>query len=164
MVATMNLCQFHGIWSVFMEWFCLDSINTTVPSSMIVADSTLYANFTGYGLYSWNGSAWSRINTTVAASMVATGTDLYANFTGYGLYKWNGTVWTKINAAVPASMVATGTDLYANFMGYGLYKWNGTVWTKINAARSGKHGGLRFDIIHLFNFTGWSVFCGMVLL
>jgi len=68
---------------------------------------TLYANFTGAGLYSFDydgNRTWTKINGVVASKMVNSGPNLYAAFTGYGLYSWNGTTWTKINGVIPASM------------------------------------------------------------
>jgi subtilisin family serine protease len=97
-----------------------------------LTESSLYTNFAGYGLYKWDGTAWSQLNTIVPASMVASGSVLYSNFTGYGLYSWNGTAWTQINTVYPESMVTSGSLLYADFAGYGLYTWNGTTWIQIN--------------------------------
>ena len=93
---------------------------------------TLYASFTGYGLYSWNGSTWTKINGVLPTSMTASGSTLYASFTGYGVYKWDGSTWTNINTTTSTLMAASGTNLYAVFEGYGLYVWNGSTWTKIN--------------------------------
>jgi len=67
--------------------------------------STLYASFTGYGLYSWNGTTWTNIN-ILPVSMTASSSTLYAAFTGYGLIQWDGSTWTVINATLPVSMVA----------------------------------------------------------
>jgi len=96
------------------------------------SSSTLYAAFTGYGLYSWNGSTWTNIN-VLPVSMTASSSTLYAAFTGYGLYSWNGSTWTQINGTIPTSMTASGSTLYAAFTGYGLYAYNGTTWTQINS-------------------------------
>ena len=121
--------QFDDLTSTF---FCrkddgvVDYTITFCPTSLDVA-------FTGYGLYSWNGTTWTKINGVIPASMAASASSLYAAFTGYGLYSWNGTTWTKINGVLPASMAASASSLYAAFTGYGLYSWNGTTWTKINA-------------------------------
>jgi hypothetical protein len=66
----------------------------------------LYSYFAGYGLYEWNGSAWSQLTTLVPTSMVAEGSVLYVDFAGYGLYAWNGSSFSLITATHPASMVA----------------------------------------------------------
>ncbi|HQM82616.1 MAG TPA: hypothetical protein PLX02_13450 [Syntrophorhabdaceae bacterium] len=96
---------------------------------------TLYANFTGYGLYVYDydgKGTWTQINGNVAANMVAGGPLLYATFEGYGLYVWDGSTWTQINGNIPANMVTGGANLYATFTGYGLYLWDGSTWTQIN--------------------------------
>ncbi len=98
---------------------------------------TLYANFTGVGLYSFDydgNRTWTKINGVVASKMVNSGPNLYAAFTGYGLYIWDGTVWTKINTIIPDTMISVGWSLYAIFPGYsGLYRFNQNgAWTKIN--------------------------------
>jgi hypothetical protein len=132
-----NLVYIHDTWDYLnhtMTWgasysgMALQSVSVVNLQSV----SQLYATFTGFGLYSWNGTIWTKINTIIPTKMVPSGTNLYASFTGYGLYKWNGTAWTRINTSLPTNMVATSTDLYASFTGYGLYKWNGTTWTRIN--------------------------------
>ena len=67
---------------------------------------TLYANFTGYGLFQWNGTTWTQINPSVPASMVASDTALYANFTGYGIYKYEAGTWTSLSPTDPSIMIA----------------------------------------------------------
>ena len=95
-------------------------------------NTALYADFTGLGLYSWNGTAWALLNTVYLESMVASGSTLYADFTGFGLYSWNGSAWTQITTDHPVSgMVASGSTLYADFAGYGLYSWNGSSWRQL---------------------------------
>jgi YD repeat-containing protein len=94
--------------------------------------STLYAAFTGVGLFKYDGTTWTNINNVLPASMVASGSTLYAAFTGVGLFKYDGTTWTNINNVLPASMVASSSTLYAAFTGVGLYTYNGSTWTKIN--------------------------------
>ncbi len=47
--------------------------------------TTLYADFAGYGLYTWDGSTWSQLHSLSPASIAVSGSTLYATFTGYGL-------------------------------------------------------------------------------
>ena len=115
-----------------LPFWLLLIVSLMIPSGAFGGGS-LYANFTGYGLYKWDGSAWSQLNTIVATDMVASDSTLYVDFADYGLYSWNGTAWTQINAVHPASMTASGSTLYVDFAAYGLYSWNGTTWTQINA-------------------------------
>jgi hypothetical protein len=132
------------------------TISASHPIKPQDPNSVLSASFTGYGLYTWNGSAWTQINATIPANMVASGLDLYANFTGYGLYKWNGSVWIQLNAVSPANMVASGNNLYASFTGYGLYKWNGTTWSQLNAAVPEEMIASGTDLYA--NFTGYGLY------
>jgi len=92
--------------------------------------TTLYAYFTGYGLYKWNGFAWSYLHPTKPASMAA-GSNLYAYFTGFGLYKYD-TAWSYLHPTKPTSM-AGGTNLYAYFTGAdaALYKYD-TAWSYLH--------------------------------
>ena len=91
--------------------------------------SILYAYFSGYGLYSNNGSTWTWLHATGPTSMVTAGANLYAYFSGYGLYKYNGATWTYLHPTCPTSMAASDVNLYAYFSGYGLYSYNGAAWT-----------------------------------
>jgi hypothetical protein len=104
--------------------------------NLLFADAKIYGSFTGYGLYSWNGSAWTQLTYLDPASgMVASGSTLYADFPGYGLYSWSGTAWTQINTNHPASMVASSSALYVKFAGTaGLKKWNGSAWSQLAGA------------------------------
>ena len=126
-----DMCQDNNF-----DGFCDLSYNPPHLSNLIdnyplKALPSLYASFTGYGLYHWNGSIWSQLNSVIPTNMVVSGTDLYASFTGYGLYKWNGSAWTSLTNLIPTNMVVSGTDLYASFTGYGFYKWNGSAWTSL---------------------------------
>jgi FtsP/CotA-like multicopper oxidase with cupredoxin domain len=51
----------------------------------VVAPELLLADYAGYGLYAWNGNAWTQINPTIPSSIVASGSTTYATFAGYGL-------------------------------------------------------------------------------
>jgi hypothetical protein len=119
-------------------------------------NSTLYANFTGAGLYSWNGSSWTQLHSAIPESMAASGSSLYVNFTGYGLYKWSGTAWSQLHSAIPANMAASGTDLYANFTGYGLYRWNGTAWSQLHTVIPANMVASGTDLYA--NFTGYGLY------
>jgi hypothetical protein len=37
---------------------------------MVASGSALYATFTGYGLYKYDGSTWTNINSTLPANMI----------------------------------------------------------------------------------------------
>jgi YD repeat-containing protein len=106
----------------------------TIAATFTSIPIPLYADFPGYGLYSWNGVAWTLITTSHPTSMVAAGSILYVDFPGDGFYQWNGTAFTCITTSHPDLMVMSGLDLYANFPGYGLYKWDGSGWTQLTNA------------------------------
>ena len=88
---------------------------------------SLYATYTGSGLYKYDNTTWTRIDTVVPANMVASGSTLYATYTGSGLYKYNGSTWVHIDTVEPANMAASDSTSYAIFTGYGLYKYDGTT-------------------------------------
>jgi hypothetical protein len=64
----------------------------------------LYVDFAGYGLYEYDGTAWSQLTPNHPASMTAAGSILYASFAGYGLYKYDSGTWTQITPNAPTSM------------------------------------------------------------
>ena len=47
---------------------------------MVAFGSTLYADFAGYGLYSWNGTTWTYINSVIRHCMAASNSTFYADF------------------------------------------------------------------------------------
>ena len=149
--------QFDDLKSTF---FCRKT-DGVVDYTITFCPTSLDATFTGQGLYSWNGTTWTRIS-SVPASMVASGSNLYATWTGQGLYSWNGSAWTRISS-VPASMVASSSNLYATWTGQGLYSWNGNAWTRISsvpasmvASSSSLYGSWTGDGLYKWNGTTWT--------
>jgi hypothetical protein len=62
---------------------------------MVASNSVLYVDLTSYGLYKWNGTAWSGLTSLNAENMAASGSSLYVDFgASNGLWKWNGTGWS----------------------------------------------------------------------
>ena len=98
-----------------------------------LASSPLYANFSGNGVWMYNGTAWSEVNAVAPSTMVASGSLLYGDFGVGGLWQWNGTAWSEVNAVAPSTMVASGSILYGDFGVGGLWQWNGTAWSEVNA-------------------------------
>jgi len=68
---------------------------------------SLYASFTGGGIWQWNGTGWTKLTPDNPAGMVAAGANLYGNFAGNGIWQWNGSVWSQLTPENPAS-VAVG--------------------------------------------------------
>jgi hypothetical protein len=70
---------------------------------MVASDSALYVDFgADYGLYKWDGTAWSQLTSASSENMVASGSVLYVDFGAYyGLQKWNGTAWSQLTSANP---------------------------------------------------------------
>jgi hypothetical protein len=91
----------------------------------------LYANFTGAGIWKWNGSTWSQVTPNNPQSMVILGSNLYGSFAGGGIWKYNGATWTQVTPNTPTMMAVSGSTLYASFAGGGIWKWNGSSWTQI---------------------------------
>jgi hypothetical protein len=98
-----------------------------------LSGKTLYATFTGSGLYAYDyaTTVWNRIHPNVPEIMEASNSILYAGFTGSGLYRYNG-AWYRIHPTVPAIMDASTSTLYAGFTGAGLYKFDGATWSRIH--------------------------------
>ncbi|MDD5007854.1 MAG: BACON domain-containing protein [Syntrophorhabdaceae bacterium] len=123
---------------------------------------TLYASFTGYGLYKYDGSSWTQINGNIPNIIATSGSTLYASFTSYGVYKWDGSTWTNINTTTSTLMAASGSTLYASFPSYGLYKYDGSSWTQINGnipniiAASGSTLYASFPSYGLYKYDGSS--------
>jgi FtsP/CotA-like multicopper oxidase with cupredoxin domain len=87
-----------GTWS---------QVSSLAPTSMAAAGSNLYADFAGYGVYSWNGTSWSnQITALHPTRMVASGSALYADFSTLGIYKYEAGTWTNLTPTDPAIMVA----------------------------------------------------------
>jgi hypothetical protein len=76
---------------------------------MVSAGSTLlYADFgASYGLYKWDGAAWSQLTTANPENMVASGSILYVDFGALGLYKWDGAAWSQLTGSNPLIMVVS---------------------------------------------------------
>ena len=51
--------------------------------------TSLYANFTGNGIWQWNGTTWSQDTPNNPTSMVASYGILYANYGSAGLWKYD---------------------------------------------------------------------------
>ncbi len=123
--------------------------------SFICYTQSLYVDFSGYGIWKWNGADWTQTNVGETTKMAASGSNLYANFEGYGLWQWNGTDWSQLNPGLAANMTASGSNLYVDFTGYGIWVWNGTTWSQIN---SGNSTGMTASGANLYaNFPGYGI-------
>ena len=142
--SSSNTIYLHDTWDYLnhtMTWggsysgMALQSVSIV----NIQANSNLYAYFTGYGLYKYDGSAWSYLHPSNPASMAA-GRNLYAYFSGSGLWKYDGSAWSYLHPSNPTSMKA-GTNLYAFFSGYGLYKHDGSAWGYLHPSNPASMAG-----------------------
>jgi hypothetical protein len=75
---------------------------------MAASGGPLYADFSGDGFYTWNGSTWNLLTKDHPTNVQASGSYLYADFASYGLYSWDGFTWTKLTGSHPATMVVDG--------------------------------------------------------
>ncbi len=91
---------------------------------------TFYANFTGAGIWKWNGKEWTQATASNPDLLVTVGSDLYGTFPGMGIWKYNGTDWEQTTTSVPEEIVGTATTLYGTFTGLGIWEWNGTAWSQ----------------------------------
>jgi hypothetical protein len=105
---TINNCEFNkrGYMKKFIM-VIVALIYSFLCVNLLFADAKIYGSFTGYGLYKWDGAAWTQLNSVESTGgMAVSGSTLYADFAGYGLYSWNGATWTLLTAVHPASMAA----------------------------------------------------------
>ena len=134
---------------------------TTPPSS---TEPYLYGNFTGNGVWMYNGSAWSQVTPGNPTSMAASGSYLYGNFTGNGVWMYNGSAWSQVTPGNPTSMAASGSYLYGNFTGNGVWMYNGSAWSQVtpgnptSMAASGSYlyGNFTGNGVWMYNGSAWS--------
>jgi len=93
----------------------------------------LYGDFgSGVGLYSYDGTTWSRMTKSDAEGMALVGADFYANFAGLGVYRYAEGAWSKVSGSNAEQLLGVGSDLYGDFgAGVGLYRYDGTKWTRL---------------------------------
>jgi hypothetical protein len=103
-----------------------NTMGTAIPSS---SSAVLYAAFPGYGLWKYDGSAWSQLTPDTPQGMAAAGSILYGDFGSLGLWKYNGSSWSLLTPDNPENIVASETALYGDFGALGLWKYNGTSWS-----------------------------------
>jgi hypothetical protein len=101
--------------------------------NVAVMEAWVFADFLGYGLYSWNGTACTHLSSYTPQVMVAAGSMLWGDFGPLGLYQWDGNAWALLSSYSPESMVAAGTMLYADFGVLGLYQWDGNAWALLSS-------------------------------
>ena len=142
----------------------VSNIQRTTFNTFDTITSTLYANFTGGGVWMYSGTSWSQVTPGNPTSMVAAGSLLYGNFTGGGVWMYSGTSWSQVTPGNPTSMVAAGSLLYGNFTGGGVWMYNGTSWSQVTpgnptsmvAAGSLLYGNFTGGGVWMYNGTSWS--------
>ena len=85
----------------------------------------LYVNFTGYGLYKYDGTTWTQIVSAVPASMVASGSLIVCNFDRIRPLAMERCVWSSVNASLPQAWwlqgpYCTGTSARGMACGNGM--------------------------------------------
>jgi len=120
-----------------------DAALTGAPISW--GSSRIAALFSDYGsdsgIWSHNGSSWSRLTDWQPAQMIGYGTTgIMASFNDYssgnGLYRYDGSAWSRLTDWVPSDMVAyTGGNIAGKFSDYGsdgngIWRYNGS-WTRL---------------------------------
>lgn len=121
---------------------------------------------TGFGVYKWDGTSWSRVGVTFNSSVydlaVDAGGTLYAagNFTDVGgdanadyIVKWDGSAWVKLHNSPPNQYIeyltVSGNNVYAAgwFSSIGgisasrFAYWNGTSWVSMSNGAPSMGGG-----------------------
>jgi len=146
--------EYAGAYKPYLE------ITTGYPTG----SPQVFASFPGYGLYSWDGTAWTGLTSDKPENMVASGPMLYADFGAQGLWKWNGNSWSQLTSDNPENMVVSGSNLYVDFGAIGLWKHDGSSWSQLtstnpeNMVVSGSTLYVDFGAIGLWKWDGsnWS--------
>jgi YD repeat-containing protein len=81
--------------------------NTQVSSHAITILPTLYASFTGYGLWKHDGTAWTQLAPENPENIAASGSFLYGDFGNSGIWMWNGNAWSRLAPENPDSMAVS---------------------------------------------------------
>ena len=140
---------------------------------IITYNGNLATDFGTYGLYSYDGSAWTQISTSDADNtgntMAAYNTGLAVDFGTSGLYYYNGTSWSQISTNNPEWLAAYSDKLVADFGStWGMWQYDGTSWSQISTSDADNTGntmvaydnGLAVDFGSLglwyYNGTSWS--------
>jgi hypothetical protein len=123
-----------GLWRYDVGWTNLSSAN---PNKIQAYNGKLVANFPGYGLYEYNGSAWTQLTSNDSVQdLLGISTNLYADYGALGLYRYNG-AWTQVSPSDPNRLGSYGEKLVANFPENGPYEFDGTTWILLTANTGG---------------------------
>ena len=107
------------------------NLTAATPGIMAAYGNDMVALFPGFGLYQYDGAAWTQLTAISSIDLIAGMPDrVYVDFTGAGLWQYNG-AWTQITPLNPNRIAAFGDKLLANFPGYGLYQYDGASWTQL---------------------------------
>jgi hypothetical protein len=97
---------------------------------MVAVGSILCVDFGTAGLYTYDGSSWSRIVRMDASALASFDGKLAVNFPGRGLYTYDGG-WIRITKNDTAqTMIGLGSMLYVEFAN-GLWAYNGTSFRRL---------------------------------
>jgi hypothetical protein len=121
----------QGLW-LYRDaaWSPLTGVS---PNHMATYGNRLVANFPGFGLYLYDGTAWNQLaSNSGVEDLVGASDKLYADFGSAGLWKYDGT-WKQLSSANPDKMQANGNNLLATFPGWGLYQYEGTTWSQLSS-------------------------------
>lgn len=124
-----------GGWSMWNGSTLFQSPAAPV-SSVTTVNGVVYAGTEGYGVFSWDGSAWSLVGnfpeySTDVNSMTAAGGEVYAGTNG-GVFKWDGSTWSAVGSLSPTSLTAFNDVVYAG-TNSGVFLWDGSTWSKVGS-------------------------------
>ena len=142
-----------------------------VPAS---SGAGLAVDFGADGLYSYDGSSWSKLTGWNASNggLARWGTGkLAVDFHTNGVYSYNGSSWSKLTGWNPGAGGLAGWgsgNVAVDFDTNGVYSYNGSSWTKLTGwnaqAMAGWSGGLAVDfgVAGLWSYDGssWSKLTG----
>ena len=161
-----GLYNFNGSWTKLTDW--------DPEQNHVGWGDNLAVEFTGKGLYTWDGSAWTKLTAwDVDSGGLAGWSDgLAVDFGGIGegLYHYDGAAWTKLIGWNAESLTGWPGGLAADFEGKGLWTYDGSVWTKLSNwdadGVAGVAGGLMVDFgtigkgLYFYDEAGWTELTG----
>jgi hypothetical protein len=91
----------------------------------------LAVDFGAYGLWNYDGSAWTSLASWDPEGIEAWDSGLAVDFGTYGVWNYDGSGWTSLAGWDPEGMEACDTGLAVDFGAYGVWNYDGSGWTSL---------------------------------
>jgi hypothetical protein len=99
--------------------------------TVLCGDSRMAFDFGAYGIYTYDGAAWSPLTAVDPEGMTSWIYQLAADFGAYGVYAFDGSVWNPVTAANPEGMMGWGPFLLMDLGAYGVYLYDGSSYISV---------------------------------